>query len=115
MKILKSTDNLTMKQMYDLTRNPETERMSNHVGESIDVVAYMVREEEKGDTGEVVTITSILTGTGTIFATNSATFAREFCGMLELAAECGEAVHRIYITQGVSKKGREYVTCVLEG
>lgn len=114
MKILKSTDNLSMKQLYDLTHNPETERMSNHVGESIDVAAYMVREEEKGDTGEVVTITSILTGTGAIYATNSATFAREFCNMLELAAQCGEAVHRLFITQGVSKKGREYVTCVLE-
>ena len=114
MKILACTPDLNMKQRYDLMRNPETERMSNHVGQSFDIETYMIREEEKGDSGEVVTITSF-TSNGTVYATNSATFAREFLSMLALAAECGETLHRLYITQGVSKKGREYVTCVLEG
>ena len=114
MKILKCTENLTMKQRYDLMRNPETERMANHVGETLEIAAYMVREEEKADTGEVVTVTSISTKEGVIYATNSATFARELLAIMALGEEMGEPVNRITIAQGVSKKGREYITCVLE-
>ena len=114
MKILKCSDNLTLKERYDLMRNPETERMSNHVGETLNLEKYMVREEEKGDSGEIITITSIISN-GCVYATNSATFARELAAMLDMASECGEAVNRIYIANGVSKKGREYITCVLEG
>ena len=114
MKIITCSHDLDMAARYNLIRNPETERMSDHVGETFNIDTYMVREEAKGDSGEIVTITSFTSG-GKAYATNSATFAREFMEMQDLAEECGEEVHRIRVARGVSKKGREYITCVLVG
>lgn len=111
MKILEASPNLTMKDSYDLTRSPETERMSNHVGETIAVKKFMVREEDRPDTGEVITIVSINDGEHT-YSTNSMTFVREFLAILEMAKTSGGAVHHVKIASGVSKKGREYVTCI---
>lgn len=111
MKILYSTDNLTVKERYDLTRNPNTEKMSDHVGETVAVDKYMVREEERGDTGELVRIVSIQSG-NTFMATNSIVFCKEFTSILEMCAASGEKVNHIEITTGHSKKGREFITCV---
>lgn len=110
MKILNCTPNLTMKDSYNLTRNPDCENMRDHVGETIAVDKYMVREENRGDTGELVTIVSIQSGEK-ILATNSMVFCREFAAIVEMCANCGEAVHHVEITTGKSKKGREYITC----
>ena len=111
MKILCATDNLTMKDSYDLTRNPECERMSNHVGETIAVEKYMVREEDRPDTGEVITIVSINDGAKT-YSTNSPTFVREFLSILEMAKNANAKIGHIRVASGVSKKGREYCTCI---
>lgn len=111
MTIKKSTENLTMKELYDLTRNPETKRMSDHKGKTISVDQYMIREEEKGDTGEVVTIVSIKSGED-IFATNSPTFVREFESLVDMAEKSGATIQHIKVTGGKSRAGREYVTCV---
>ena len=111
MKILCATENLTMKELYDLTRNPKTEKMSDHVGETITVDKYMVREEERGDTGELVRIVSIQSGE-TFMATNSVVFCKEFTSIVDMCSASNEKVHHIEITTGHSKKGREFVTCV---
>ena len=111
MKILEASENLTMKDSYNLTRNPETERMSNHVGETITVEKYMVREEERPDTGELITIVSINDGEKT-YSTNSPTFVREYMAILEMARNAGDTIHHVKIASGTSKRGREYVTCV---
>ena len=111
MKIIDSTPNLTLADSYNLTRSPETERMSNHVGATIAVEKFMVREEERPDTGEVITIVSINDGT-TTYSTNSATFVREFLSILEMARNAGAMVHHVRVASGTSKKGRDYVTCI---
>lgn len=111
MKIIASSENLTMKESYNLTKSPEIQRMSDHVGDEITVVRYMVREEERPDTGELVSIASINDGE-TTYSTNSPTFVREFMGILEMARNAGEQVHKIRIAQGTSNKGRRYVTCI---
>ena len=111
MKIVDATPNLSLADSYNLTRSPETERMSNHIGETLAVEKYMVREEERPDTGEVITIVSINDG-NTTYSTNSATFVREFLAILEMARNAGAAVHHVRVASGLSKKGRDYVTCV---
>lgn len=110
MKIIRATENLTLKEKYDLTRNPTTENMSNHIGEIIAVKKFMIREEERGDTGEVSTIVSIFDGEKS-YATNSMVFCREFDAITMMAEESGENVNHIQIVQGMSKKGRPFVTC----
>lgn len=111
MKILYSTDKLSLVDQYNLTRSPETEKMSEHVGEELKIDAYMVREEERVDTGEAVVITSIMSN-GKVYATNSATFCREFMGILQMAQSAGEKVNTIRISEGKSNKGRTFITCV---
>ena len=111
MKILYATENLTMKELYDLTRNPKTEKMSDHVGETVAIDKYMVREEERGDTGELVRIVSIQSG-DTFMATNSIVFCKEFTSIVEMCSASNETVHHVEITTGHSKKGREFITCV---
>lgn len=110
MKILYSTKNLTTKERYDLVRNPSTEKMSDHVGETLSVDKFMVREEERGDTAEIVRIVSIQCGDKFV-ATNSAVFCKEFTAILDMCEESGEELHHIEVTTGHSKKGREFITC----
>ena len=110
MKILKCSESLSLMDRYNLTRNPETERMKNHVGERLHIDAYMVRQEERDDTGEIATITSIKSGEK-VYATNSPTFARELLAIVALADECGETVGAIEVIEGMSNKGRPYVSC----
>lgn len=111
MKILYCTEKLSLVDQYNLTRSPETEKMSDHVGEELHVDKFMVREEERADTGETVTITSICSN-GKVYATNSATFCREFVGILQMAENAGEMVNTIRISEGKSNKGRTFITCV---
>ena len=111
MKIIKSTENLTMKDKYDLTRNPETERMSNHKDEILSIDQFMIREEENQKDGEVVTIVSIKSGEN-IYATNSAVFVREFSALVGMAEEANETIHHIKIVGGKSKNNRDFISCV---
>lgn len=114
MKIIAASQNLTMADRYNLTRNPETMRMSEHIGEELNIDKYMIREEERVDTGETVTIVSIIAG-GKVYSSNSATFVREFANIVYMAHDSGEELHKIRIASGTSKKGREYITCVFIG
>lgn len=111
MKIIKATENLTMKDKYDLTRNPETERMSNHKDEILSIDQFMIREEENQKDEEVVTIVSIKSGEN-IYATNSAVFVREFTALVGMAEEANETIHHIKIVGGKSKNNRDFISCV---
>lgn len=111
MNIIKSTENLSLKDKYDLTRNPETEKMSNHKDEILSVDQYMIRQEEKADTGELVTIVSIKSG-DKIYATNSATFVREFTSLVEMAEEANDTIHHVKVVSGESRNHRQYISCV---
>lgn len=111
MKIIKANEILTMKDKYDLTRNPETERMSNHKDEILSIDQFMIREEENQKDGEVVTIVSIKSGEN-IYATNSSVFVREFTALVEMAEEANETIHHIKIVGGKSKNNRDFISCV---
>lgn len=111
MNIIKSTQNLTMKEKYDLTRNPETERMSNHKDEVLTIDQYMIRTEPNTQTGEEITIVSIKSG-DTIYATNSTTFVREFQSLVEMAEEANDTIHHIKVIGGKSRNNRDYISCV---
>lgn len=106
MNILKSyPETMTPEIKYDLMRSPKTQRMADVKGQTLEVAAYMIREEDQD--GKVVRICSVLTTDGDIFATNSATFNREFEAILEVAEGC----FSIEVIDGVSRAGRHFVTC----
>lgn len=90
----------TMKpsKMYNLTMSPDIKKFSDHVGETIEVNAIIVREE-----GEK-TITSIESNTGAVYATNSPTVANS----IERAVDMG-IIKALTIISGKSRNGRNYI------
>ena len=114
MKIIrKYPETMTVKDLYDLTQNPNTRKMTACAGERLEIAAFAIYEDVNKD-GEVMTITAIKTADGDIAATNSKAFRRAFEDMLTLCESVGaEYPQAVDIAKGVTKAGREFVTCVM--
>lgn len=111
MKIINSSENLTAKDIYNLTKSPRSQKMRSAVDSRIEVARWALYEDVDKKTGELHEVLSIETSEGEIFATNSTTFKEDFLDMLDLFRDMGETVHAITVITGVSKSGREFVTC----
>lgn len=109
MNIIAMTEGLTAKEKYALSYNADIEKMSDHVGEIVDVDKFLMYEDEQGD--DVATILSFLTSEGKVYATNSPTFIRDFTRIAQLFAEDGEELPQIKIFGGTSKNDREFIAC----
>lgn len=112
MKIIRSSENLTAKDVYNLTRNPRSQKMRSAVDSRIEVSKWALYEDINRKTGEPQEVLSIATPDGEVFTTNSPTFKDDFMDMQELFMDMGETVHAIMVITGTSKSGREFVTCV---
>lgn len=115
MEIVKATENLDAKMRYRLAKDPTTEKMSKHKNEVVSFDAYMVREEVNSDAEIVKVLSMHVVPDDIIIATNSKTFIREFLDMLSCFEEVGEKVDCIEILTGISKAGREYISCRYAG
>lgn len=111
--IKKSSDELTMKQMYDLTKSPEIQKLSDNDGALVQVDAWALYNDTDKD-GNTREILSILDNEVGAVATNSATFIRDFMEITEMCADCGVEVRHVKISSGTSKAGRKFYTCVYE-
>lgn len=109
MQILKSSDGLTKKEIYDLTRSPKIRKMSDAVGSVLPVTAYVIYLDEKND-GDAVQILSIRVDDGSVYATNSQTANTEFENILDIM---GQDPFSVEVIKGISKAGREYITLAL--
>lgn len=109
--IKKSRDELTMKQMYDLTKSPEIQRVSDNDGALLQVDAWVLYNDTDaiGNTREIL---SILDNEVGAIATNSATFIRDFMEITEMCLDCGVEVQHVKISSATSKAGRKFYTCV---
>lgn len=108
MKILEITTNdkvLT----YKLTKDASIQSMKDCVGAVIKVKDYALYEDVNKD-GDQQTILSIMDTDGTVRATNSATFQREFKDIMQIAD--GD-VATITVVSGMTKSNREFITCSL--
>lgn len=113
MKILQHyPEELTKKHIYALTMSPKIGRMKDAKGSQLDVAAWCIYEDADKD-GEVRQVLSIATPEDEVLATNSMTFMTDFLSMVELFGPGG--VDRIEIISGMSKNGREYITCSYAG
>lgn len=113
MKIINSyPENLTMKQAYLLTRNPDSRPMKMLEGSTFNIAAYAIYEDvnAKGDEQEVL---SVLTKEGDTFGTISLTFKREFEAIVDLVKQYGDDLTTvdIEVVGGESKSGRHYIGC----
>lgn len=109
MQILKMSRELSAAEVYKLTMSPEIQRMSDNVGAEIDVQSYCLYEDGVED--DVKTILSIMDADGKVFATNSSTFQREFLRMEDLFNQMGCDLPVIKVCNGISKSGRDFITC----
>ena len=112
MTIVKASDNLTTKDIYLLTMNPNTQKMKDAKGERIELHSWALYEDVNRKTGEVQQILAVATSNGKTYATNSPTFIDDFMSMMELFTNAGETVPAITVSSGTSKAGREYISCV---
>lgn len=87
MEIIKQTEGLTKKQVYQITRDPAAKAIKDSIGEHIfkSFVLYSdTKKDSSGsDSGEEVQILAIKTDTGVI-ATNSQTFIPQFIEAVEM-------------------------------
>lgn len=113
MKIIKSfPENLTMKQAYSLTSNPDSRPMKTLEGATFNIDAYALYEDinSKGETQEVL---AVLTSEGDTFSTISSTFKCDFEAIVDVVNQYGAdlATVEVEVIGGESKQGRHYIGC----
>lgn len=112
MEIIKKTNNMTAADMYAMTKGPDVRKMTDAKGETLDLLSYVLYKDDKQDGSDPVTVLSVKTVEGGLYATNSKTFIRNFSDILAMFEECGEeAPTRFRIGSARSNAGREYLTC----
>lgn len=114
MKLINSSENLSPKEIYNLTKSPKTRKMKDAVGSVIEIGAWASYEDVNKKTGDIQEVLAIMTSDGEIFATNSPTFKADFFEMQEFFRDMGETVHAISVISGTSKSGREFISCAYE-
>lgn len=114
MKMLEMSRELSAAERYALTMSPAVQQMKKAKGETITISAWCIYQDVNKDGKENI-ILSILSESGEIHATNSPTFINDFTNMQELFRDAGEDVHAITVISGMSKAGREFITCVYAG
>lgn len=105
-------EELTNKQLYNLTMSPKTRKMSDAKGTILELAAFAAYEDTDKN-GEVRQVLSVLTPEGEAYATNSPTFIADFNRMYDMFG--GAGLTAIEIISGFSKAGREYITCAYAG
>ena len=112
MEIIKKTNNMTAADMYAMTKGPDVRKMADAKGETLDLLSYVLYKDDKQDGSEPVTVLSVKTVEGGLYATNSKTFIRNFSDILAMFEECGEEAPTLFrIGSARSNAGREYLTC----
>lgn len=108
MEILISNKDLTKEEKYFLTKAQDVQKMTEAVGQTLDLKAWAIYTDHNSD-GEEVELFAMLTEDGDKFATNSSTFIAAFREILDIFEP--EEVKRLKVMDGVSKNNRTYVTC----
>lgn len=113
MAITRKSSNLeTMKDLYDMMKNPEIQKLSSIKGEELPVGAFVLYTDVNTK-GEEIAVCSIRDkDTGVVYATNSPTFIREFTSILSMTDEAKVELHTVKVSEGVSRAGRNFITCV---
>ena len=101
---------------YNLTTNPQCEKMREVVSQTLPVVAIALLEEyaidnDNGGTGEIVTFARVMTDDVTCYGTSSKSFIRSLTSAWDFADRRGITIKALKITQGRSRAGRDYMMC----
>ena len=111
MKIIKSkNENLSVKEKYLMSMNPEIRRMRDAEGMNVPVLNWMLYTDTDRE-GNEQTLLSILSEDNVAYATNSRTFMESFATLYAMFEESGEEITAIKVIGGQSKAGRHFITC----
>ena len=113
MNIKEKSGNLTMAEMYRLTKSPDIAKMSSARDQELELANWIAYEDINATTGETSLIVSVCTVQGETYASNSKTFAKDFLDIVDMCREAGEALpHTIKVLSKHGKSGRDYIQCV---
>lgn len=104
--IATSGDNISKKDMFNMTQG-SSNKMSDSVGEVIELAAWILYETEDSKGNPVIAL-SVQELNGLISSTISATFIKQFNAIREFM---GDEPFNIKVVSGTSKNNREYITC----
>lgn len=110
MTITKISKELNKKELYKMTMDAGIKKMKDFVGSSIDVYAYCIYTDFNSKDNKEVEVLSVMDTDGSIYATNSTTFKKDF---LNIAALMDGEDFSVGVISGTSKAGREFITCTL--
>lgn len=97
---------------YLMTTAPGIVSMKDVIdGEKIAVDGYIIFEDVKERSGDVVEILSIITPEKKVFSCQSATFKRSFTEIDDLMEATPYTVIKV---SGKTKAGRDFINCVLD-
>ena len=95
--------------IYKMTQDAGIQKMSEKENEVITVADYTLYKDTDKD-GVERTVLSIMDKDGNCYATNSATFQKDFDAMVNIF---GESLISIKVVGGTSKANRHFITCSL--
>lgn len=111
MKVIRTkNENISVKEKYLMSMNPEIRRMRDAEGTIVPVLNWMIYLDTDSN-GNEQTLLSILSEDNVAYATNSKTFIESFSALLDMFTESGEEISVIKVIGGQSKAGRHYITC----
>lgn len=111
MKILSKTEGMTLKDVVALTKGNDIRKMKDAVGETLDFDQTVIYEDEDSK-GNPMKVLAVKTVSGVKYATNSAVFIRNYEEIQSIFAESEEEAPTTFkVGTGVSKSGREFITC----
>lgn len=106
-----SSMDLTKKELYLMTQAPDIKVIKDvEDGTIIPVKAWCIFEDTKEQTGEVVSLLSILTPDNIAYSCQSATFKRSFNDILTIMEDEAFSIKKF---SGTTKAGRPFVNCSL--
>lgn len=113
MTILETSRQFSTKELYALTKDPLVEKLSDHVGESLELTGYCLFEDPDKKTGELKTMLSLEIAEGVPIATNSPTVQQSFKDIIEIYRATGNENPYPFTVEVFTKKanssGRPYL------
>lgn len=110
--ITKSSNVVSAFDLYKLVQSPERKKLTDIKGQTIELDKWVLYTEPDKD-GKEMSLLALSTVDGTTYCTNSATFCRSFESAVKTFGQFGEEFHKIQVSIGTSKNGRNYIDCVV--
>lgn len=108
--MISASKELTKKEAYLMVHNQATKKLKDTVGMVFGVDMWALIKNVDDETGSESTILTLKTSDGDFYATNSATFIKEFNNIVEIF---GAELPDIEVLSGTSKNGRDFISCTI--